>query len=166
MTNLYWLPGPWSGRLALAARPRGWDWLEDEASHWRRAGIGTVVSLLTEEEETELGLSQEAQIMESHGIQFHSFPIPDRDVPSSGSALAAMLERVDLELTGGGNVLVHCRQGIGRTGLVTACLLVTKGMDPATAVRRISEVRNLPVPETEAQRRWIDRYAASVPSVR
>ena len=29
-TKLYWVDGPWLGKLALAARPRGGDWLCDE----------------------------------------------------------------------------------------------------------------------------------------
>jgi len=46
-TELYWVGGPWPGKLALASRPRGGDWVEDEMADWRRAGIDTVLSLLT-----------------------------------------------------------------------------------------------------------------------
>ena len=42
-TNLYWADGPWSGKLALAARPRGGDWLGDEISAWRKAGVDTIL---------------------------------------------------------------------------------------------------------------------------
>ena len=31
-----------AGKLALAARPRGDDWLEDEIAGWRREGVDTV----------------------------------------------------------------------------------------------------------------------------
>ncbi len=89
-----------------------------------------------------------------------SFPIPDRQVPNSETEMAAVLERIDAELTAGKNLVVHCRQGIGRTGLVGACLLVTKGLSSERAVKRLSTARGLPVPETEEQRRWIDHYAA------
>ena len=47
--DLYWIVGPWRGRLAIAARPRGGDWLDDELSGWRQAGIDVVVSLLENE---------------------------------------------------------------------------------------------------------------------
>ena len=50
-TELRWVEGPWKGKLAIAARPRGGDWLGDEIEAWRRLGIATVVSLLTPEEE-------------------------------------------------------------------------------------------------------------------
>jgi len=48
--DLFWIPGPWRGRLAVATRPRGGDWLADEAAGWRRAGLDVVVSLLENEE--------------------------------------------------------------------------------------------------------------------
>ena len=42
------------------------DWLEDEVSGWRRYGIDTVVSLLTDDEEQELGLRHEASEARKH----------------------------------------------------------------------------------------------------
>lgn len=55
-TEPRWVEGPWNGTFAIAARPRGGDWLEDEMKAWRRLGVTTIVSLLTPEEERELGL--------------------------------------------------------------------------------------------------------------
>jgi len=43
--------GFWPGRLGIAARPRGGDWLIDELRSWRKAGVHVVVSLLTPDEE-------------------------------------------------------------------------------------------------------------------
>jgi protein-tyrosine phosphatase len=69
------------------------------------------------------------------------------------------LEKVTRTLSDGKNVVVHCRQGIGRSGLVAACLLVRKGMSPGAAVEMASAARGVPVPETSEQRDWIDHYA-------
>ncbi len=52
-TDLYWIDGPWNGRLAIAARPRGGDWLDDEVGSWRQAGLDMMVSLLTPDEVAE-----------------------------------------------------------------------------------------------------------------
>ena len=160
--NLYWADGPWSGKLALAARPHGGDWLEDEIASWRREGLNIVLSLLTSEEERDLGLSDEAMQVKSQGMQFVSFPIPDREVPESSIKVAAALEKLDAALASGRNVVVHCRQGIGRTGLMAACLLVMKGLKPEAAVKSLSTARGISVPETAAQRRWIDHYATTL----
>jgi len=157
--KLYWLEDKWPGRIALSARPRGGDWLGDEVGEWKRAAINTVVSLLEQQEERELDLQRESAEVRGHGLDFLWLPIPDRHVPGSEAALAQPLERLDRTLREGKNVLIHCRQGVGRSGLVAACLLVKNGMSPGAAVEKISSVRGVQVPETDEQREWIDHFA-------
>src|SRR5260370_28291707 len=99
-------------------------------------------------------------------MKFVSLPIPDRQVPSSESEVSATLDRLDADLSAGKNVVVHCRQGIGRTGLVAACLLVTKGLTPEAPVKTLSGARGDPVPETAEQRRLIDHYTAALASTK
>ena len=161
LSELYWLDERWPGKLALAARPRGGDWLQDEISNWKRAGIGSVVSLLTQEEEKDLDLRDESRESNAQGLDFISFPIPDRQVPTSEAKLAAALEKISDALSAGKNVVVHCRQGVGRSGLVAACLLVKSGMSPGAAVEKISAARGVAIPETIEQREWVDHYAAA-----
>jgi protein-tyrosine phosphatase len=165
-TALHWVDGPWPGKLALSARPRGEDWLEDEIKSWRQAGVDTVLSLLESAEERDLGLKNEAQEVRRQGLKFLSLPIPDRQVPSSEPQLTATLEKLDADLSSGKNVLVHCRQGVGRTGLVVACLLVTKGLSPGAAVMNVGASRGTAVPETNEQREWIDHYAVRLASTK
>lgn len=161
-TKLHWVEGPWPGKLALAARPRGGEWLEDEVAEWNRAGVSSVFSLLEPEEEADLNLSREADVVAAQGIKFLSFPIADRQVPTSERQFTKALEQLDVELSAGRNVVLHCRQGIGRTGLIAACLLVLKGDDPHAAMQRLSIARGVAIPETEEQRRWIERYATTL----
>jgi len=162
VTRLYWLNGPWQGKLALAARPRGGDWLEDEVASWKRAGIGMVVSLLTPEEEKEFDLTREGEQIRRGGLEFSSFAIADMHVPRSEAKLAQTLEHVTSRLASGKNVLVHCRQGIGRTGLIAACLLMKNGMSPGAAMEVVSVARGVAVPETAEQRDWLERFAPAV----
>lgn len=159
--KLYWLEDKWPGRVALSARPRGGDWLSDEVAEWKRVGVSTVVSLLEVQEQQELDLQSEADEVRHYGLDFLSLPIPDRHVPRSEGVLTQPLEKLDRALSEGKNVLIHCRQGIGRSGLVAACLLVKKGMSPGAALEKISEVRGVQVPETEEQREWIDHFATA-----
>lgn len=157
--ELYWLDGPWPGKLAVAARPRGGDWLADDVTNWKRAGVDAVLSLLTSEEEKDLQLGDEGEETRRQGLEFSSFPIPDRRVPQSEAELGQALDKLNRQLSAGRNVLVHCRQGIGRSGLVAACLLVKNGMSPGAAVEAVSAARGVSVPETAEQRDWIERYA-------
>ena len=153
--DLFWIPGPWRGRLAMATRPRGGDWLEAEASGWRRAGLDLVISLLENEEAVQLELVREGEVAESNGIQFISFPIPDRGVPESISAALLLLRRITDALEQGKNVAVHCRQGIGRSASIAAGVLVTSGIGGEKAIEIVSTARGQTVPETPAQLRWI-----------
>jgi protein-tyrosine phosphatase len=152
--ELYWVPTSLAGRLAILPRPRGDDWLEDEVRGWRRAGIDVVVSLLTPDEATEFGLTGEAEAALAVGIEFLGLPTPDRGVPDR-TTFEALVGRLVADVENGRTVAVHCRQGIGRSGLVAAGVLIAAGLDPEAALRRVSEARDRPVPETAEQRDWL-----------
>lgn len=160
--DIYWVPGPWPGRLAIAARPRGSDWLGDELRAWRKAGVNVVVSLLTPDEENDLGLADEEKLSRAEGLHFHRLPIPDRGVPSSRSELADLLHSVEDALQGGKSVTIHCRQGIGRSSLVAASLVLDAGETPDEACQKIAEIREAPVPETTEQCGWVARFAGDL----
>jgi protein-tyrosine phosphatase len=128
---------------------------------WRRFGIDSVVSLLTEEEERELDLEDEASVARRHNLNFVSYPISDRGIPGT-TTVDNFLEAIDLDLLRGKSVLVHCRQGIGRTGLVAASLLIREGEKPQSAIQEVTRARGLRIPETAEQEDWIYRVGASV----
>jgi protein-tyrosine phosphatase len=154
MTN-YLIEGPWPGRLAIVARPRGSDWLEDEVHAWKEMGFDVVVSLLTRDELDELGLAAEADLSRAQGLQFCEFPIPDLGVPKSSAATRELLDNLRADLDVGKRIAIHCRQGIGRSGLIAAGVLVVSGVEPELAIRQVSAARGLPVPETPEQREWV-----------
>jgi len=158
LTKLHWVDGPWPGKLALAARPRGGEWLEDEMAFWRSEGVDMVVSLLEAEEERDLDLAGEGREARAQGMKFQSLPIGDRQVPASDIAFARAIGELDRELAAGRNILVHCRQGIGRTGMVAAGLFILKGFEPDVALGRLSEARGISVPDTAEQRLWLHQH--------
>ncbi|MDZ7360094.1 MAG: dual specificity protein phosphatase family protein [candidate division KSB1 bacterium] len=158
-TDLYWVEGPWLGRLAISSRPRGGDWLEDEIRSWRRVDLDVIVSLLTSDEIADLDLAREAELCHAHGLQFLSFPIVDRSVPSSRKAALDFVSTLEKVLAEGKRLLIHCRQGIGRSALIAACLLVLSGLQPETAFRRVGTARGVSVPETPEQQKWVMEFA-------
>jgi protein-tyrosine phosphatase len=160
-TEVYWVPGPWRGRLGIVPRPRGGDWLQDEVKSWRDAGLDVVTSLLAVDEAAELGLQQERPLSQEEGLDFRAFPIPDYGVPSSRTDFARFLGGLETALVSGRNVGVHCRQGIGRSSLAVAALLVSAGVAPEEAFRRIARARGREVPDTDEQRQWVAQIAAS-----
>jgi protein-tyrosine phosphatase len=161
MSDIYPLRDFQSVSLAIMPRPRAGDWLEDEISSWRRAEIHTVVSLLEAQEVAELGLGDEPRLCSSHGIEFVSFPIPDRGVPTSFGALNKLVLQLVPKVKGGQMVAVHCRAGIGRSGVVAAGILLRSGVPFAQVFPALSRARGVTVPDTDAQAEWVQAYARS-----
>lgn len=162
--EVYWVAGPWRGRLGIVPRPRGGDWLADEVRAWRAAGLDVVTSLLTPAEVSELGLQEEEALSREEGIEFHAFPIPDYSVPRSRRDLTALANSLETDLAAGKSVAVHCRQGIGRSSLLAASLLVAAGEQPDEAFRHVEEARGRPVPDTAEQREWVAQMVPRISS--
>ena len=162
ITEIFWIDGIQRGRLGISARPRGGDWLEDEIHAWREAGVDLVVSLLTPAEVSELALEGEEAACRRQGMDFRSLAIPDRGVPPSIDPLNRLAAALWAALDAGKSVAVHCRQGIGRSSMVAAMVMMSSGEDPDHALRRIEKARGCAVPETTEQRNWILHFAGAV----
>lgn len=156
--QLYWIDWPMTGRLAIMARPRAGDWLDDEISGWRAAGVDVVVSLLERDEVGELGLQREPALCREQGMTFLSFPIADRGVPGSVREALVLARQIEREIGEGRAVAIHCRAGIGRSALMAACALVCLGAGPAPALEAIGKARGVSVPDTEAQILWVSAF--------
>lgn len=155
LPECHWIPSIEPHRLALMPRPRAGEWLEDEIAAWRTAGIGTVVSMLEAHEVRELGLGGERALCEAAGIELLSHPVPDRGVPRSVPELASLVGHLVSRVRDGAPVAIHCRAGIGRSGLLCACVLVELGVSPEEVFPLLSRARGVSVPDTAAQAEWV-----------
>ncbi|WP_033825098.1 tyrosine protein phosphatase [Kitasatospora sp. MBT63] len=153
---------PLPGRLSTMARPRGHDWLSDEMTALRRAGVDVLVCALTGPESEELGLAEEAREAVAAGLDFVPIPIPDRTVPDLRTVLPALRD-LARRLRAGAHVVTHCRAGIGRSSLLAASVLILEGVDPGTAWDAIGRARGLAVPDTAEQRSWTDGLTVNSP---
>jgi protein-tyrosine phosphatase len=160
--TLFVIPRDGRGRLATMACPRGGDWLDDELDALKNAGVGVLVSALTNPELAELQLNAEPELARQAGLTYVSFPIPDRGAPEGVAAVTDLVGQLEERLTGGEFIVVHCRAGIGRSSLIAAAVLVREGLSPEEAWERISAARGLSVPDTEAQRAWLAAFAGTV----
>lgn len=156
---MYWIEEQFPGRIAIVPRPRGSDWLERDVQNWRREGLDVLVSMLTAEEDRELELGSEAVQCHDRGIEFISFPVVDRGVPVDQESFAELAHALAAKLSVGLKVGVHCRQGIGRSALLVAAVLLAVGVELESVLKSITAARGFAVPETPEQRRWIEEYA-------
>ena len=151
----YWIPTGTPLHLATAARPRGGEWLEDEIRSLHREGVDVLVSLLTDEENQELELTQEGALCRAQGMEFRSFAIPDRETPESKEKFLRFIESLGKQEDAGRRILIHCMAGIGRSSLVAAALMVRAGFTADDAFDRISKARGHRVPDTDEQIQWL-----------
>lgn len=155
MNTIFWVKHDSQCRLAIVARPRGFDWLEDDIRRLHEAGIETLVSLLEQEEEQELGLAEEESAARVVGMGFVRFPIEDRQLPRDESSFLRLISEFADRAVSGESLGVHCRASIGRATVVTACILISMGIAPTDVLAMITEARGCVVPDTEEQRHWI-----------
>src|SRR5713226_2421920 len=155
MSVIYWINSEPAARLAIVARPRGNDWLEDDIKNLSTAGIEVLVSALTVPEAKELGLKNEYEYSGNSNIEFISLPIEDRSVPRFDKSFASLLRQLRERIKQGKAVGIHCRAGIGRSSMIAACLMVQNNMEADEAFSRIAAGRGCPVPDTEEQSAWV-----------
>lgn len=146
-----------SGLLAVMPHPSGGELLQSQMAYLANCKFDTVVSLLTETEEQALGLMGEAEAIVGLGMEFLSLPIHDMGEPTDLQAFCILAGRLAADIEQTHRVLVHCYAGIGRSGLLSAAILVALGSDPENVFDVVTRARGAVVPETAEQRRWFLR---------
>ena len=144
-----------NGFLAIMARPAVEPGAIDPFATMANIGVQLVVSLLEPSEARSLGLDNERELVKSCGMDYVTFPIPDMGQPVSVEEFAKLAQVLSKQIGAGVNTLVHCRAGIGRSGLVAAGILMQAGANPEQALEQISKYRGVRVPETSAQQDWL-----------
>ena len=146
------------GFLAIMPRPGPGEWLRAEIAELGKMGVTTLVSLLEASEEYQLTLTAEADIAVENGIEFVSYPIEDRTVPLDLDSYTNFIFSLADRVLNGHGVAIHCRAGIGRSGITAAAVMVRIGFDPETVFARISEARRCAVPDTYEQTEWFIQH--------
>jgi len=136
-----------AGELAISPVPGPAD-----IAAIRLWGPSQVVTLLTESEMSLLALQP---FGEAVGARWWHLPITDFGTPAAETAARWPVVAVTLlaALAAGERVLIHCRGGCGRSGMLALRLMVMAGEAPDAALTRLRAVRPCAV-ETAAQMDW------------
>ena len=162
--NYYWvLPGQLlAGEHPLGATP---ELTRQRLAALTAAGITCFIDLT---EAQEMPAYQDAL---PAGVHYQRMAIPDHGLPSDPAAMTAILERILAALRGGQCVYLHCRAGIGRTGMTVGCLLAEGGTGGEVALEELNRLwlqsprarQWSSIPETDEQsayvRSWTPRGA-------
>jgi ADP-ribosyl-[dinitrogen reductase] hydrolase len=120
---------------------------------WNAAAV---VTLLEAHELDTLKIAGLGEEVRRRHMEWHHSPIEDVGVPTpdfeaAWDAGSAQLRSL-LEI--GANVLVHCKGGRGRAGMVAARLLVEDGVSPEQALKMVRTARKDAI-ETAQQEQWV-----------
>ena len=125
------------------------------ASELHERGINHIIVLLTKKE---MGFYDHGSLLsmyESHGFSTIHYPVADFGIPKSLESFAELQSQL-VQITETNPILIHCRAGGGRTGLVIAGLIVALGISPLRALQMVRRKRSV---ETEEQEQFLIEYA-------
>lgn len=133
-----------SARIILTPCPgtKGVD-LTASLKQIKQAGAAAVLTFMTQEELDKNSLPEIGKAVKAQGMSWFHLPIVDDHCPeapfleaweSAGPAVHRLLEQ-------GKTVAVHCKGGSGRTGLISAQILLERGEALAPLMERIRAIR-------------------------
>jgi hypothetical protein len=159
LPNTYWVD---PGRLLAGEYPYGVDDADTRGrlERLREAGIDHFIDLTQPDEWTEYRHLLPAR------TKYRRCPIQDTEVPDEIAHMQEIQAEIRSALTVGSNVYVHCRAGIGRTGIVVGCYLVETGLTGKAALKQLNvlwrqsaRAKSWPkVPQTHEQAVYIQRW--------
>jgi hypothetical protein len=154
-----------SGSLLAGEHPTGADDAETltRLAALRQAGIDCFIDL------TEEGEIPEYRHLLRPQDEYLRFEIPDMGVPNQVSVTMDLLLGLRMALGRGRGIYIHCRAGIGRTGLIVGCFLAEEEPSGKSAVKRLNRLwkqsaRSLrwpKVPQTLEQIDYIHHWPAA-----
>ncbi|WP_234995238.1 protein-tyrosine phosphatase family protein [Ruegeria meonggei] len=149
-----------NGTIALSPMPgRGGAYSHDLAvvHDWQP---DLVISMTTTPEMAQNGAEGLGCDLADHDIAWAHLPVQDfgAPLPEIDALWAELSTQADQILSRRGKVLVHCRGGCGRSGMVVLRIMVAHGEAPAAALARLRAVRPCAV-ETKDQAAWAAQAA-------
>ena len=157
--------GPHPGYLGLTICPGKKDptgqWDRDLATDidaiqvW---GATAVITLIEDHEFSFLQVSALGEMVRAAGMSWYQLPIVDVSIPDQcfEQSWQNIRDALHEQLNGGERILIHCRGGLGRTGLVAGMILVEHGLSVDDAIKQVRHARPYAI-ETHQQESYVRR---------
>ncbi|MBV1920085.1 MAG: cyclin-dependent kinase inhibitor 3 family protein [Pseudomonadales bacterium] len=119
-------------------------------------GGKVLVTLMEQHEFAILGVREFPNVLDGSTIEWLHLPILDMNVPDDNFEHQWRMigPRLHARLAEGDIIVIHCRGGLGRTGLIAARMLVEAGLSPVDAVAAVRSAREHSI-ETYAQEHYV-----------
>lgn len=134
----------------------------DVIAHWNAAAIITLIEQFELEDlkVPKLGEEVKRRFMEWHHWQISDYSVPDDEFEASWPENSARLRRL---LEAGSRILIHCKGGLGRAGMIAARLLVEMGDTAEVAMEKVRRARDPEAIETTEQEDWVKMGVTAAP---
>ncbi|GIM12114.1 hypothetical protein Vretimale_15535 [Volvox reticuliferus] len=95
-------------------------------------------------------------------MEYLHLPIIEMAAPSDALQAASVVDAVADRLLAGRTVVMHCKGGVGRAGMMAACMLVRLGVctSPAEAIAVVRQHRRGAV-ESKRQEEFVAAYCST-----
>ncbi len=131
--------------------------LDHDFAMLRDDGVQRLILLVEDEELRRWSDPAIVERGKGAGVTVLRHPLPDGAAPGSAGEMDVILSEIR-EGRAAGNVAVACMGGVGRTGTVAACALVSGGMTPEEAIATVREVRHPTAVESSEQERFVRSF--------
>jgi len=122
----------------------------------RDLGITHLASLIEQHECSALGLNSLSKECLHTGITLYRLPLADRQPPSVLPPFLHLAAHLVEQLRKGQSVGIHCKSGIGRSGMLAVAILSQVGFQLPEALDLIEQQRGQKAPNTDSQLEWLD----------
>lgn len=151
------------GKLGMTICPGRKDYNRDLAEDLRvlqNENVPWLYGFMTDQELEWAGIPDINNQASKLDIIYGGLPILDQDVPSMEDA-QELCSQILGQLKQGENVVLHCIGGLGRTGMIAACVAVEQGLSAKAAINIVRDARGPRAVESEAQEKFVAEYAAT-----
>jgi protein-tyrosine phosphatase len=125
--------------------------------------VDVLVSVMESHEFDSLGIAGLRDQCAATGIEWLRYEVVDGSVPKDQKAFADFVSSIVDRLRAGKRVVIHCKGGLGRTGLTAACVIIAIsdnqiGWEDAMNIVRSARPGTI---ENLEQERFLSRFAAA-----
>ena len=122
----------------------------------QKLGIKCVIDMRSES-------TFDKNLFESIGINYFNIPVDNFFAPELNQIDNA-LEYINNNITNRNNILIHCKEGVGRSSLIIIAYLITTGLDLFESIKIVKSKRwaaNLNNVQFQKLKKWYELYNSS-----
>ena len=122
----------------------------------QKLGINCVIDMRSEN-------SFDQSLFESIGIKYFNIPVDNYFAPEL-EQIDTAIEYIKSHITTDNNILIHCKEGVGRSSLIIIAYLITTGLDLFESMEIVKSNRwgaNLNNIQFQKLKKWYELYKFS-----